>query len=81
MMRTSLRPYYLSDGYPMSAVLLIKATVSGVLLTGGEFMKMQRGLPPAMDQLAMYVFLAVAGLAGLVLYMRNLGNVAEPARR
>jgi hypothetical protein len=59
-------------GYLLSGVLLIKATVSGLLLTGGEFLKMQRGLPPALDQLAMYVFLGVVGLLGLVFYMRNL---------
>jgi hypothetical protein len=53
-------------------VFLFKATVSGILLTGGEFLKMQRGLPPAMDQLGMYVFLAVAGSLGLAFYMRNL---------
>jgi hypothetical protein len=61
-----------SVGYLLSGVFLFKATVSGILLTGGELLKMQRGLPPAMDQLGMYVFLAVAGALGLVLYMRNL---------
>jgi hypothetical protein len=59
-------------GYLLCGVLLIKATISGLLLTGGELLKMQRGLPPALDQLAMYVFLGVAGLLGLVFYMRNL---------
>jgi hypothetical protein len=70
------------SGYLLSGVLLIKATVSGLLLTGGEFLKMQRGLPPALDQLAMYVFLGVAGLLGLVLYMRNLRDQpGQEARR
>jgi hypothetical protein len=59
-------------GYLLSGPLLFKATVSGILLTGGEFLKMQWGLPPALDQLAMYLFLAVVGSIGLVLYMRNL---------
>jgi hypothetical protein len=59
-------------GYLLSGVFLFKAAVSGILLTGGEFLKMQRGLPPAMDQLGMYVFLAVAGSLGLALYMRSL---------
>lgn len=65
-------------GYLLSGILLIKATISGLLLTGGEFLKMQRGLPPALDQLAMYVFLGIAGLLGLVLYMRNLPD--QPAQ-
>jgi hypothetical protein len=62
-------------GYVLSGPLLFKATVSGILLTGGEFLKMQRGLPPAPDQLSMYLFLAIVGLVGLVLYMRNLEDV------
>ncbi|MCC6456370.1 MAG: hypothetical protein IT328_15555 [Caldilineaceae bacterium] len=64
-------------GYLFSGPLLFKATVSGILLMGGEFLKMQRGLPPALDQLAMYLFLATVGLVGLVLYLRNLGDVPE----
>jgi hypothetical protein len=59
-------------GYLLSGPLLFKATISGVLLTGGEFLKMQRGLPPAYDQLAMYLFLATVGSIGFVQYMRNL---------
>jgi hypothetical protein len=59
-------------GYLLSGPLLFKAAVSGILLTGGEFLKIQQGLPPALDQLAMYLFLAVVGSTGLVLYMRNL---------
>ena len=66
-------------GYLLSGVFLFKATVSGILLTGGEFLKMQRGLPPAMDQLGMYVFLAVAGSLGLMFYMRNLRVGSEVA--
>jgi hypothetical protein len=62
-------------GYLFSGPLLFKATVSGILLTGGEFLKMQLGLPLALDQLAMYLLLAIVGLVGLVLYMRNLHDV------
>ena len=61
-----------SVGYLLSGVLLIKVTISGILLTGGELLKMQLGLAPAIDQLAMYIFLGVAGMLGLVFYMRNL---------
>jgi hypothetical protein len=64
-------------GYLLSGVFLFKATVSGILLTGGEFLKMQRGLPPAIDQLGIYVFLAIAGSLGLALYMRNLQPVQQ----
>jgi hypothetical protein len=68
-------------GYLLGGVLLIKATISGLLLTGGEFLKIQRGSPPALDQLAMYVFLGVAGLLGLVFYMRNLHDQPGQAVR
>jgi hypothetical protein len=61
-----------SIGYLLSGPLLFKATISGMLLTGGEMLKLQRGLPLAYDQLAMYLFLAVVGLAGLVFYMLHL---------
>jgi hypothetical protein len=69
-------------GYLLSGVLLVKATMSGLLLTGGELLKMQLGLPPALDQLAMYVFLGVAGSLGLAGYLRNLHDrPAQPAHR
>ncbi|MCC6453325.1 MAG: hypothetical protein IT328_00130 [Caldilineaceae bacterium] len=66
-----------SIGYLLGGPLLFKAAISGVLLTGGEMLKMQRGLPPALDQLAMYLFLAVVGLTGLVLYLRHL-DASQP---
>ena len=59
-------------GYLLSGPLLFKATLSGVLLTGGEMLKMQRGLPLALDQLSLYLFLAVVGMAGLVSYLRHI---------
>jgi hypothetical protein len=59
-------------GYLLGGALLVKATISGLLLTGGELLSMQRGRPPALDQLAMYVFLGAAGMAGLFFYLRNL---------
>jgi hypothetical protein len=67
-------------GFLFSGPLLFKATVSGILLTGGELLKVQRGLMPAFDQLAMYLFLAVVGLIGLVLYIRNLHDPQEQER-
>lgn len=68
-------------GYLLSGPLLFKSGVSGILLTGGEVLKMQRGLPPALDQLAMYLFLAVAGLAALTVYLRHLDSVRDIANR
>jgi hypothetical protein len=59
-------------GYLLSGPLLVKAVASGVLLTGGELLKLQRGLPLAIEQLAMYLVLAVVGGAGLALYLRHL---------
>lgn len=61
-------------GYLLCGPLLFKSTLSGVLLTGGEMLKMQRGLPPALDQLSMYLFLAVVGMVGLILYLRNIAE-------
>jgi hypothetical protein len=66
-------------GYLWSGPLLFKATVSGILLAGGEALKMQRGLPPALDQLSMYLFLAIAGLSALALYLRHLRGAPRPA--
>jgi hypothetical protein len=59
-------------GFLLSGPLLFKATVSGVLLTGGEVLKVQFGFAPALDQLALYLFLAIVGVIGLLQYMRNL---------
>lgn len=65
-------------GYLLSGPLLFKATVSGILLTGGELLKVSHGVVLAFDQLAMYLFLGIVGLIGLVLYIRNLED--EPGR-
>lgn len=59
-------------GYLLSGPLLFKAAISGILLTGGEVLKMQRGLSPALDQLPIYLFLALVGSWGFVQYMRHL---------
>lgn len=59
-------------GYLLSGVLLVKSAISGILLTGGSLRQMALGIPVALPELAMYVFLAVAGLGGLLLYMRHL---------
>jgi hypothetical protein len=64
-------------GYVISGPLLFKATVSGVLLTGGELMKIWRGLPPAWDQLSLYIFLGVVGLIGLLRYLYNIRDSGE----
>jgi hypothetical protein len=68
-------------GLLISGPLLFKAATSGLLLTGGEILKMQRGLPPALDQLSMYLFLAVVGLTGLVRYLRNINDTREVTMR
>ncbi|MDQ4077858.1 MAG: hypothetical protein M3220_16620 [Chloroflexota bacterium] len=71
-------------GYLLSGPLLFKSVTSGLLLTGGEVLKMQRGLPPAIDQLAMYLFLGIVGSLGLLLYLQNIqeqeGRQEEPAQ-
>lgn len=59
-------------GYLISGPLLFKAAVSGLLLTGGELLKFQRGTAPAWEQLAMYVFLALVGSVALLRYLRHL---------
>jgi hypothetical protein len=59
-------------GYLLGGPLLFKAVTSGLLLTGGELLKMQRGIPPAHEQLAMYLFLGTVGAVGLLFYLRNL---------
>lgn len=59
-------------GYLISGPLLFKAAVSGLLLSGGELLKLQRGTVPAWDQLAMYLFLATVGSVALLRYLRHL---------
>ena len=59
-------------GYLLSGILLIKATASGVLLSLSTLRVWQLGHRLAVEELVMYLFLAVAGLVALVLYMRNV---------
>jgi hypothetical protein len=61
-------------GYLLSGPLLFKASISGILLTGGELLKLQQGHAPAWDQLTLYLFLAGAGLAAFVLYLQHLDS-------
>ncbi|MFN8473360.1 MAG: hypothetical protein U0822_14315 [Anaerolineae bacterium] len=58
-------------GYMLGGVLLVKATISGILLTGGSIRQFVLGFAVGPD-FAMYVFLAVAGLAALALYLWHL---------
>jgi hypothetical protein len=58
-------------GYLLGGVLLIKAAVSGILLTGGSLLQIALGFSVGPD-FAMYIFLLIAGVAGVVSYMRNL---------
>jgi uncharacterized membrane protein YhaH (DUF805 family) len=60
-------------------VLLIKATASGVLLTLGTLRQMQMNLGGAVEQLAFYIYLVVAGAVALTLYMRNLHDAPVTA--
>jgi hypothetical protein len=60
-------------GYLLSGVLLVKATISGILLGMGELQKFVLGQGMAVEQFAMWLFLSVAGLIALVLYLRHLG--------
>ncbi|MGI5836604.1 MAG: hypothetical protein ACOX87_08970 [Chloroflexota bacterium] len=61
-------------GYLLGGILLFKAVASGILLTLGTFRQMQLGYAIAFEQLAMYIFLAVAGSLALLFYMRNLSG-------
>ena len=58
-------------GYLLGGVLMVKAALSGVLLTGGSLRQVMMGFVVGPD-VGMYIFLLVAGIAGLVLFMRNL---------
>jgi hypothetical protein len=59
-------------GYLLSGPLLIKATISGILLSAGEVQKVLRGLPPTPEELAMYLFLAAVGAISVMGYIANL---------
>lgn len=61
-------------GYLLSGPLLVKAAVSGILLSAGELQKVLRGQPPILEELSLYLFLAVAGSVSVALYLRRLGD-------
>lgn len=58
-------------GYLLGGVLLIKAAFSGLLLTAGSLLQIALGFSVGPD-FAMYIFLLVAGLAGVVLYTKHV---------
>lgn len=60
-------------GYLLSGVLMIKAPVSGVMLAVLTLRAAQMGGSFAVEELGMYLFLAVGGFLALGLYMRYLG--------
>ncbi len=59
-------------GYLLGGILLIKAAVSGILLAVSTVWAAQLGMPLAVEELGMYLFLTVAGSAGVFFYMRHL---------
>lgn len=66
-----------SFGYLLSGVLLIKAAVSGILLAGSTLWAVQLGyMALPVEEMGMYLFLTVAGSAGVFLYMRHLHGAA-----
>lgn len=68
-------------GYLLSGVLLVKAAISGILLTGGSLRQMAMGVAVPWEELGLYLFLAVAGLGGLWLHLRHLRPVQAQAAR
>lgn len=66
-------------GYLLSGPLLFKAMISGILLTGGELLKVSRGFPLAVDQLLIYLFLAGIGLVALLRYLWAIDDQRLPA--
>lgn len=59
-------------GYLLSGMLLAKAFITGVLLTSGSILQMNAGFTVAPEEMGLYIFLAVAGGAGLGLFLRNV---------
>jgi hypothetical protein len=59
-------------GYLLAGVLLIKAPVSGILLAVMTLRAAQLGGTFAIEEMGMYLFLAVVGSLALGLYMRSL---------
>jgi hypothetical protein len=66
-------------GYLLSGMLLIKAAVSGILLAVSTIWAAQLGMPLAVEELGMYLFLTIAGSAGVFFYMRHLHDAAADA--
>ena len=67
------------NGYLLSGVLLVKAFVTGLLLTLGSLRQLSLGFIVAPEEMGMYVFLAVAGCAGTVIYLRHLQDASVAA--
>ena len=59
-------------GYLLSGILLIKAAVSGILLAVATMWAAQLGMPLILEEFGMYLFLTIAGSAGVYFYMRHL---------
>lgn len=60
-------------GFVLAGPLLLKATLSGVLLAGGGLLlSLQLGQPILWEQMSLYLFLALAGGVTLAAYLRNL---------
>lgn len=66
-------------GFLLAGVLLVKAAGSGLLLTGGSLRQLALGYSVGPD-FGMYIFLALAGLTALVLYLRNLADPGPDTR-
>jgi hypothetical protein len=66
-------------GYLLSGILLIKAAVSGILLVVSTIWATQLGMPLPVEELGMYLFLTIAGSAGVLFYMRHLHGSAAAA--
>ena len=63
-------------GYLLGGALLIKAPVSGVLLAVMTLRAAQIGSSFAMEEMGMYLFLAIVGSLALGFYLRHLGGPA-----
>lgn len=68
-------------GFLLAGVLLVKATLSGILLTGGCLLQIAAGAPLVLEEFALYIFLALMGAFGLLRYLRALDDEAWQRRR
>jgi hypothetical protein len=66
-------------GYLLSGILLVKAAVSGILLAVSTLWAAQLGMPLAIEELGMYLFLTIAGSTGVFFYMRHLHAIPSAA--